>query len=104
MLRLIRTWRRRKSSFNLGETSGMPMWLGANDEPMYRPKTASWTARNATACPGGSTRKTRAANPAREALFDIIVGIINDKEDHPIVHLELKGNFRKCVREYRIAN
>jgi hypothetical protein len=20
--------------FNLGETSGMPMWLGANDEPM----------------------------------------------------------------------
>ena len=35
MLRLIRTWRRRKSSFNLGETSGMPMWLGgANDEPM----------------------------------------------------------------------
>ena len=34
MLRLIRTWRRRKSSFNLGETSGMPMWLGVNDEPM----------------------------------------------------------------------
>ena len=31
---LIRTWRRRKSSFNLGETSGMPMWLGVNDEPM----------------------------------------------------------------------
>jgi hypothetical protein len=24
-----------------------------------------------------------------EALFDIIVGIINDKEDHPNVHLEL---------------
>ena len=35
-----------------------------------------------------------------EALFDIIVGIINDKEDHPNVHLELtQGNFRKCVRE-----
>ena len=34
MLRLISTWRRRKSSFSLGETSGMPMWFGANEEPM----------------------------------------------------------------------
>ena len=30
MLRLIRTWRRRKSSFSLCDTSGMPTWLGAN--------------------------------------------------------------------------
>jgi hypothetical protein len=31
-----------------------------------------------------------------EALFDIIVGIINGKEDHPNVHLELtQGNLRK---------
>ena len=25
--------RRKKFNFNLGETSGMPMWFGANDEP-----------------------------------------------------------------------
>src|SRR5829696_6478340 len=59
MLRLIRTRRRRKSGFNLGETSGMPTWLGAKDEPMYRPKTASCTARNATAFSGGRMRNTR---------------------------------------------
>ena len=30
------------------------------------------------------------------AQLDIIVGIINDKEDHPNVHLELTyGNLRK---------
>jgi hypothetical protein len=72
MLRLIKTWRRRKSSFNLGDTSGMPMWLGANEEPMYRPKTASCTARNANAFPGGSTRKTRAANPASRKVMKLI--------------------------------
>jgi hypothetical protein len=53
MLRLIRTWRRRKSSFNLGDTRSMPMWLGANNAPMYRPNTASCAARNATAFPRG---------------------------------------------------
>ena len=33
MLRLINTCRRRKSSFSFGETSGMPMWFGANEKP-----------------------------------------------------------------------
>ena len=33
MLRLIRTWRRKKSNLSLGETRGIPMWFGANDEP-----------------------------------------------------------------------
>ena len=37
-----------------------------------------------------------AKKATEEALFDIIVGIINGKEDHPDVHLELtQGNLRK---------
>jgi hypothetical protein len=47
-----------------------------------------------------SSQLADAKKATGETLFDIIVGIINDKEDHPNVYLELTyGSFRKCVRE-----
>jgi hypothetical protein len=44
---LIRTWRRRKSSFNLGETSGMPMWLGARMTSPCRAPTSKYVCNRA---------------------------------------------------------
>ena len=35
----------------------MPLWFGANEAPMYTPKTASCTPMNANAMPSGSTQK-----------------------------------------------
>ncbi len=57
-LRLIRTWRRRKSRLKSLGTMGMPMWLGAKARPMYSPKSASCTPTNAAALPGGRTSTT----------------------------------------------
>ena len=45
-----------------------------------------------------------AKKATEEALFDIIVGIINGKEDHPDVHLELTRTPSEMVRELRITN
>ena len=36
----------------------MPLWFGANEQPMYKPKTPCWTATNASACSGLSTTST----------------------------------------------
>ena len=36
----------------------MPMWFGANEAPMYSPKTASCTPRKAKAIPSGSNANT----------------------------------------------
>ena len=57
MLRLIRTCRRRKSSSSFGETSGMPMWLGANEDTDVEAEDGQYgTAKKATACSAAAPR------------------------------------------------
>ena len=34
---------------------GMPLWFGANEQPMYRPQTAWWMAMNVSALSGDIT-------------------------------------------------
>ena len=38
----------------------MPLWFGANEQPMYRPNTAWCTAMNASACTGDKHQEHRA--------------------------------------------
>ena len=59
----------------------MPLWLGANEAPMYRPKTASCTPRNANAMPSGRKQeddgevdrelRTVSSNDLERALVDL---------------------------------
>ena len=60
MLRDVRTWRRRKSTFSPGGTIGMPLWFGANEPPSRtrrRPSARRRTRRPCRAAGG------RAAGP-----------------------------------------
>jgi hypothetical protein len=41
MLRDVRTCLVKKSSRAFASMTGMPLWFGANDAPMYTPNTAS---------------------------------------------------------------
>ncbi|MNW55978.1 hypothetical protein D3C74_336730 [compost metagenome] len=72
MLRLMRTWRRRKSILTSGAMTGMPLWLGANEAPMRKPNTASSTPMKAKPMPTGMSRKTAAANPTRRIVTNVI--------------------------------
>ena len=58
MLREVRTCLEKKSSFAFGAMIGIPLWFGANEAPMYTPKTASCTPRKANAMPTGRNRNS----------------------------------------------
>ena len=61
----------KKSSLASGAMTGIPLWLGAKEAPMYTPKTASCTARKLTAMPGGiACYLAVAAAKAKEAKLD----------------------------------
>ena len=44
------------------------MWFGANDAPMYSPKSASCRARTATAFSGANTQNVNATRPPRRTV------------------------------------
>jgi hypothetical protein len=58
-LRLVRTWRWRKSAWLSFSRMGMALWLGAKTETMNRPNNPRWTAKKSTACSGSRNRNSR---------------------------------------------
>ena len=68
-LRDVRTCLEKKSSFKSRAITGMPLWLGANDAPMYTPNTATCTPTNANAMPIGRNQNTGTQNAANRSTI-----------------------------------